>query len=288
MSRGRKPKGKVQDSDWGTIFNKNIGYYFQTILTELGTNFKIKTDKTDSGQFLLEQIRTKIKSKSYTNIEDNEIPFKIPEHWVWCRLGEISINRDGERKPISQVERGGRDKIYDYYGASGIIDKIDGFTHEGEYLLIGEDGANLVSRSTPIAFIVNGRFWVNNHAHVIETLDRETLEFLCYFFNAIDLKPFITGGFQPKLSQGSLNRIPIPLPPLSEQQNIVTFINDMKSANLKKEGFYFDREVEQKIVKLHNAQLIGSNITFELTHQLQLVQKLRQQLLQEAVQGDPS
>ena len=89
----------------------------------------------------------------------------------------------------------------------GVIDKIDGFTHEGRHLLVGEDGANLVARSTPIAFIADGKFWVNNHAHVIATIDCITLDYLAIHINAISLKPYISGGFQPKLSQANLNRI---------------------------------------------------------------------------------
>ena len=120
-----------------------------------------------------------------------------------------------------------RKKIYDYYGASGVIDKIDGFTHEGKFLLIGEDGANLIAKSTPIAFIAEGKFWVNNHAHVLNFIDDITLRFMEYCLNAIDIKPFISGGFQPKLSQGNLNMMPIPLPPLSEQKRIVKKLEEV-------------------------------------------------------------
>jgi type I restriction enzyme S subunit len=160
-------------------------------------------------------------------IGGSQIPFEIPENWVWCRLGEMSINLDGQRIPVSQSERERKDKIYDYYGASGVIDKIDNYTHDGKFLLIGEDGANLIAKSTPIAFIAEGKFWVNNHAHVINFIDDITIYFMTYCLNAINIKPYITGGFQPKLSQGNLNSILIPLPPLSEQNRIVQKLDEL-------------------------------------------------------------
>ena len=167
------------------------------------------------------------KQKPLPPITEEEIPFEIPENWVWCRLGDVAINRDKERKPISRSERERREKIYDYYGASGVIDQIDGFTHDGKYVLIGEDGANLRAKSTPIAFIAEGKFWVNNHARVLEFVDDITNYFMTYSLNIIDINPYITGGFQPKLSQGNLIKIEIPLPPLSEQQRIITKIDEL-------------------------------------------------------------
>ena len=167
------------------------------------------------------------KEKELAPISEDEIPFEIPNHWAWCRLGEMSINCDGARKPISQTERQNKDKIYDYYGASGIIDKIDGYTHDGKFLLIGEDGANLIAKSTPIAFIAEGKFWVNNHAHVLDFIDDITKIFMTYCLNTIDIKPFISGGFQPKLNQANLNLMQIPLPPLHEQEQIVSKLEEL-------------------------------------------------------------
>jgi type I restriction enzyme S subunit len=207
---------------------------------------RIKAEKAKSGK----------KEKSLPLITPEEIPFEIPENWVWCRLGDMSVNRDEDRKPISQAERNGRKKIYDYYGASGVIDKIDGYTHEGELLLIGEDGANLVTRSTPIAFIAKGQFWVNNHAHVLDTIDRITLDYLCAYINSIDLRPFVTGGFQPKLSQGNLNIIPVPLPPLSEQKRIVVEIErQLAKTKQLKEHIIANQQATEQLLKalLHQA-----------------------------------
>ena len=104
-------------------------------------------------------------------IED-EIPFELPDGWAWARFSTITINRDSERKPISSSQRTGVEKIYDYYGASGKIDKIDKYIFCERLLLIGEDGANLVTRSKPIAFFAEGLYWVNNHAHCIDSPDK--------------------------------------------------------------------------------------------------------------------
>ncbi len=159
--------------------------------------------------------------KPLPKITPAEIPFEIPKGWEWCPLAMIMICRDGDRNPISKAERERRGKGYPYYGASGVIDEIDGFTHDGNYLLVGEDGSNLRLRSTPIAFSVTGKIWVNNHAHVLEFISPILQEFVAHRINGMDIAPFVTGGFQPKLSQENLNRIPIPLPPLAEQAAIV-------------------------------------------------------------------
>jgi len=150
-----------------------------------------------------------------------EIPFDIPKGWEWCPLASVMILRDGERNPISKAERERRGKGFPYYGASGVIDEIDGFTHDGDFLLVGEDGSNLRLRSTPVAFGASGKIWVNNHAHVLEFIEPVFQEFVAHRINGMDIAPFVTGGFQPKLSQENLNRIPIPVPPLAEQLAIV-------------------------------------------------------------------
>ena len=97
---------------------------------------------------------------------DGEIPFEVPDGWEWARLGCLLFNRDAERVPLSVAMRERLEKKYDYYGASGVIDAVDGYLFDKPLLLIGEDGANLVNRSTPIAFIARGKYWVNNHAQV--------------------------------------------------------------------------------------------------------------------------
>ncbi|TXN74888.1 restriction endonuclease subunit S [Methylobacterium sp. WL18] len=164
------------------------------------------------------------------------VPFPLPSNWAWVSFGDIMISRDGERIPVSREEREQRAKVYDYYGASGVIDKIDSFIFDKPLLLIGEDGANLVNRSTPIAFIARGKYWVNNHAHVLDGLSEAFLRYVELFINAIDLKPYVTGAAQPKMNQAKMNSIPIALPPLAEQHRIVAKVDELMALCDRLEG----------------------------------------------------
>ncbi len=160
-------------------------------------------------------------------LDKSESPFEVPANWEWVRLGDVVLNRDAERKPVSKKDRNlHAQKIYDYYGAAGAIDKVEEYLFDEKLLLIGEDGANLLSRSKPNAFLANGKYWVNNHAHVIDAIDKSMLDYLAFYINAISLDDFVTGTAQPKLNQENLNKIPIPLPPLAEQQRIVAKIEE--------------------------------------------------------------
>ena len=145
----------------------------------------------------------------------------LPLPWAWSTVGQITKNFDGQRIPVRAEDRTKRKGKYPYYGASGIIDRIDDYLFDGDYLLIAEDGANLLSRSTPIAFRANGKFWVNNHAHIIQTYAGIPLSYLESYLNGIDLQHYVTGSAQPKLTQEAMNRIPVPVPPPREIDEIV-------------------------------------------------------------------
>ena len=122
-----------------------------------------------------------------------------------------------------------QDKKYDYYGAAGVIDLVDSYLFDDKLLLIGEDGANLLSRSKDNAIIAEGRFWVNNHAHVLDSTNKAILDYVAFVINTMALDDYITGSAQPKLSQDNLNKIPIALPPLNEQQRIIAMIETWHS-----------------------------------------------------------
>ena len=169
----------------------------------------------------------KFKDGTAKDISD-DIPFEIPKGWAWVRFGNITLNRDAERIPLSKEQRSHLAKSFDYYGASGIIDKVDKYLFDKPLLLVGEDGANLLARSTPIAFIASGKYWVNNHAHVIDAIEFDLLKYLEVFINAIPLTPYITGTAQPKMNQDKMNGIVVALPPLAEQKRIVAKVDLLK------------------------------------------------------------
>ena len=142
--------------------------------------------------------------------------------WPRLPLGELTENFDGRRVPVKESER--RPGPYPYYGASGVVDHVDGYLFDGEFLLIGEDGENLRTRQTPIAFLATGKFWVNNHAHIVRGNDRAHTRYLCYALSQTEIAGYLTGSTMPKLTQANLNRLPIVAPPLPEQRAIASVL----------------------------------------------------------------
>ena len=157
------------------------------------------------------------------------MPFEIPSGWAWTTLGDCTINRDNERIPVSSsIRKKQTSKIFDYYGAAGVIDKVDAYLFDERLLLIGEDGANLLSRSKNNAFFADGKYWVNNHAHILDSCPKQILDYIALVVNSMRLDDYITGSAQPKLSQDNLHKILIPLPPLSEQQCIINRVEELE------------------------------------------------------------
>lgn len=138
-------------------------------------------------------------------------------------LDKIAENCDSMRRPVTSGNRVAGE--IPYYGASGIVDYVKDYIFDGDYLLVSEDGANLVARVTPIAFSITGKTWVNNHAHVLKFNHYETRRYVEMYLNSIDLSAYITGAAQPKLNQKNLNSIEIPLPDLNEQKRIVSLLD---------------------------------------------------------------
>ena len=139
-------------------------------------------------------------------------------------FGDVTDNFDKKRIPLSAAQREKRQGKYRYYGAQGVIDLVDDYIFDGTYLLIAEDGENLKSKKSNIAQLASGKFWVNNHAHVIQCKKGYDIRYLCYLINLTDLSGYITGSAQPKLSQSSMNAIVLPMPKFEIQKEVADFI----------------------------------------------------------------
>lgn len=161
-------------------------------------------------------------------LKDSDIDWigKIPQGWEVIKVGFLFDNLDYLRQPISAELRERNNPQYDYYGASGVIDKIDHYNVEGKVLLIGEDGANLVLRNLPLIYKAEGRFWVNNHAHILKPKDNNDYNYMAHALEAANYRNYITGSAQPKLSQDNLQAVKLPVPPLTEQKQIADYLDD--------------------------------------------------------------
>lgn len=148
------------------------------------------------------------------------------DDWKTAKLGDVIDLFDSQRVPLNSRQRQERQGRYPYYGAQGIIDHIDGYIFDGLYILVAEDGENLNSKKLPLALFAEGKFWVNNHAHVLRGKPEVADDtFLLACLNNADIKPFVTGAAQPKLSQANLRQIEIPLPPLPVQRRIAGILS---------------------------------------------------------------
>ena len=226
---------------------------------------KIKKDKNESIIYRGEDnsYYEKFLATGEVKCIDEEIPFEIPQGWEWCRFGSLMINRDSERIPLSVAQRQTLKKVYDYYGASGVIDKVDKYLFDKDLLLIGEDGANLINRSTPIAFIAKGKYWVNNHAHVLDVCGGLNLAYIALFINAISLVNYVTGTAQPKMNQEKMNSILVTVPPISEQARIVNQIESLQPLIIRYDKAQSELNILNTSVK----------------------EQLKKSILQEAIQG---
>ena len=143
------------------------------------------------------------------------------------RLHDIAELFDSQRVPLSSKQRAKRKGAYPYYGASGIIDHVDGYLFDGEYVLVAEDGENLRSRKTPIAFKADGKFWVNNHAHILKGKERWQNDLIVYLFKNSNINPYITGAAQPKLNQENLLRIEFEVPEGRACKQVVEILSSL-------------------------------------------------------------
>jgi len=152
----------------------------------------------------------------------------MKQGWQIKHINELSVSLDSKRVPITKHIRNNGE--IPYYGASGIVDYVEDYLFDEDSLLVSEDGANLLTRTYPIAFSISGKTWVNNHAHVLRFENSFTQKFVEMFLNSIRLDDFVSGMAQPKLNQTMLNKIPIPLPAHLEQIRIINILNNVITA----------------------------------------------------------
>nr|WP_257886848.1 restriction endonuclease subunit S [Vibrio parahaemolyticus] len=182
---------------------------------------------------LLKEKRQAVISHAVTKGLNPDVPMKdsgvewlgdVPEHWVVTSIKRELKSLDSRRIPLSADERGKRTGEYRYYGASGVIDFIDDYIFDEPTVLVGEDGANLLNRNTPLAFSAHGQYWVNNHAHILSPLDG-LVDYWAEVIEIIDVTPIVSGSAQPKLTAEALNNLKISFPAsLEERQTIEKFI----------------------------------------------------------------
>ncbi|MCC3214839.1 restriction endonuclease subunit S [Chryseobacterium sp. X308] len=173
----------------------------------------------------------------------------------WKPLRNLAENLDSMRKPVTGGLR--ESGNIPYYGASGIVDYVKDYIFDGDFLLVSEDGANLIARNTPIAFSISGKSWVNNHAHVLKFNTYAERKFVEYFLNSIDLAPYISGAAQPKLNQKNLNSIKIPSPSPEVKEKIVSILDKFDTLTTSvNEGLPKEIELRQKQYEYYRDMLL--------------------------------
>ena len=234
---------------------KQYEYYRDKLLTfaETGNTILSRAEQSRAEQSRAEQSRAE-----QSRAEQSRALIKLLQYvfgYAVVTLEDIAENCDSMRKPVTSGKREAGE--YPYYGASGIVDYVKDYIFDGDYLLVSEDGANLLARSTPIAFSISGKNWVNNHAHVLKFDCYETRRFVEFYLNSIDLAPYISGGAQPKLNQKNLNRIEIPLPDQKRQKYIVDILDRFDAiCNDLTSGLPAEIEARQKQYEYYRDKLL--------------------------------
>jgi type I restriction enzyme S subunit len=219
---------------------------------------------------LLEEQKQAIIHRAVTLGLDPSVPLKpsgvewlgdIPEHWNVSRIKTEFQCLNYRRLPLSGTDRGAMTlRRYDYYGASGVIDKVDDYLFDDDLLLIAEDGANLVLRNLPLAIIARGKFWVNNHAHILKP-KHGNLEYLAAVMESLNYVPWISGAAQPKLTQERLMSISICVPPRDEQNAI---IQTVKTETSPLQAAVDHAKSEISLLREYRARLISDVVTGKL------------------------
>ena len=216
---------------------------------------------------LLKEERTAIINQAVTKGLDRKVKMKdsgvnwighIPIAWGIKKLKHVLRNFDGKRIPLSAEERSGMLGEYPYYGSNGIVGWVNDYLFDGEYILLGEDGAPFFELYRDVAFLVHGKFWVNNHAHILKADHRYSQRFLTYALNRVDYRRHITGSTRDKLTQDDMSVIELPIPSLAEQEAISNYL-DKKTTQIDGQVSREKRSIE--LLKKYRTALISEVVT---------------------------
>lgn len=307
MSIGRKSKSERNALNSQQIFNKNVGIYFQTIIFELSKSKEIRTENAADllKEIVIERKKLGKKGKDFSPISLKEIPFEIPKNWIWCRLGEILHVVSGNNFESSSFTNREGIKVIKITntGVGKLIETEDflPFDFEEKYNnFLVYSGELLIALTRP--YIADGlkiclcsdaydKSLLNQRVALLRTGRSKEENLYIYFFMRTDyILNFFKSKYdgksqQPNLKIEDILSLLIPLPPLSEQNKIVEFLSNFESEKDGVRDYFFNEQIENKIIQLHESQLTGSELQTELKTQANLLSKLRQAYLQEAVMG---
>ena len=236
------------------LVQKNIGSFLANIDEKIKTNTEINKN-------LLQQAQSLYKNR-FVDMQ----PFngEFPADWHLGTVSEIIELHDSKRIPLSSRERAELDKIYPYYGATSVMDYVDRYLFDGIYLLLGEDGTVVDSKGFPILQYVEGKFWVNNHAHIITGKNGFTVETLYLLFSLTNVQSIVTGAVQPKISQANLSKVPVIIPSMAELEAFDSVIQPIfaQIRNLRAENDRLAVTRNTLLPRLISGELDVSNFNF--------------------------
>jgi type I restriction enzyme S subunit len=236
----------------GIVEQKCIGDLLKVLDDKIQLNTKINKN-------LFQQAQAMYKSRF---IDFEPFDCTMPDSWNLGTVSEIIELHDSKRIPLSSRERADLDKVYPYYGATSVMDYVDRYLFDGIYLLLGEDGTVVDDKGYPILQYVEGKFWVNNHAHILTGKNGFSVELLYLLFSLTSVKAIVTGAVQPKISQANLNKVPVVIPSADELRQFDDCIQPIfaEIRNLRNENTKLNDLRDGLLPKLMTGELDVSNI----------------------------
>lgn len=275
MSRGRKSITTEYNSDWQKYYVKNLSAYLQLIINGLSEN---NNDECESNYVLFESILSNLRKKKST-IKEQEMLFQIPENWFWAKLSDICEISTGKK----DVNEGHSEGIYPFFTCAQEPLRSNTYSFDDDCILLPGNGANVgyVNR-------YKGKFELYQRTYCLHKIN----ESISVDFLELYLRGFWKNNLGQQFGSGinylrisNFTNFIIPIPPTEMQTKILSFMKDLENNRLKVEGYYFNSEIENKIISYHKSQIDGAEFSNQINYQLDLIKQLRQAFLREAMQG---